>query len=73
MTGRVDSAVTTQGEGNTIGVVSGLLLVRVINYLPTLAPGPSIYVQASTGAVIIVAAVLTTLSSRRSGRMKTGT
>jgi ribose/xylose/arabinose/galactoside ABC-type transport system permease subunit len=94
MTGRLDSAVTTQGEGiifsafaaaviggvslgggkgNIIGVVSGVLLIGVINNLLTLAQVPSFYVQASTGAVIIVAAVLTTLASRRSSGMKTRT
>jgi ribose/xylose/arabinose/galactoside ABC-type transport system permease subunit len=94
MTGRLDSAVTTQGEGiifsafaaaviggvslgggkgNIIGVVSGVLLIGVINNLLTLAQVPSFYVQASTGAVIIVAAVLTTLASRRSNGMKTRT
>ncbi|NBZ89330.1 ABC transporter permease [Stagnihabitans tardus] len=94
MTGRLDSAVTTQGEGiifsafaaaviggvslgggkgNIIGVVSGVLLIGVINNLLTLAQVPSFYVQASTGAVIIVAAVLTTLASRRSSGVKTRT
>jgi simple sugar transport system permease protein len=94
MTGRLDSAVTTQGEGiifsafaaaviggvslgggkgNIVGVVSGVLLIGVINNLLTLAQVPSFYVQASTGAVIIVAAVLTTLASRRSSGMKTRT
>ncbi|WP_175481978.1 ABC transporter permease [Gemmobacter aquatilis] len=94
MTGRLDSAVTTQGEGiifsafaaaviggvslgggkgNIIGVISGVLLIGVINNLLTLAQVPSFYVQASTGAVIIVAAVLTTLASRRSSGMKTRT
>jgi simple sugar transport system permease protein len=80
MTGRLDSAVTTQGQGiifsafaaaviggvslgggkgTIIGVVSGVLLIGVINNLLTLAQVPSFYVQASTGAVIIIAAVLT--------------
>jgi simple sugar transport system permease protein len=45
----------------------------VINNLLTLAQVPSFYVQASTGAVIIVAAVLTTLASRRSSGMNTRT
>jgi simple sugar transport system permease protein len=61
------------GKGNIIGVVSGVLLIGVINNLLTLAQVPSFYVQASTGAVIIVAAVLTTLASRRSSGMKTRT
>ena len=77
MTGRLDSAVTTQGQGiifsafaaaviggvslgggrgNVLGVVSGVLLIGVINNLLTLAQVPSFYVQASTGAVIIIAA-----------------
>jgi simple sugar transport system permease protein len=94
MTGRLDSAVTTQGQGiifsafaaaviggvslgggrgTVIGVVSGVLLIGVINNLLTLADVPSFYVQASTGAVIIIAAVLTTLASRRSGGVKTRT
>jgi simple sugar transport system permease protein len=94
MTGRLDSAVTTQGQGiifsafaaaviggvslgggrgTIIGVVSGVLLIGVINNLLTLAQVPSFYVQASTGAVIIVAAVLTTVASRRSGGVKTRT
>ncbi|MGO4855588.1 ABC transporter permease [Phaeovulum sp. W22_SRMD_FR3] len=94
MTGRLDSAVTTQGEGiifsafaaaviggvslgggkgTIIGVVSGVLLIGVINNLLTLAQVPSFYVQASTGAVIIIAAVLTTLASHRSSGVKTRT
>ncbi|MGH8601311.1 MAG: ABC transporter permease [Gammaproteobacteria bacterium] len=94
MTGRLDSAVTTQGQGiifsafaaaviggvslgggrGTIaGVVSGVLLIGVINNLLTLAQVPSFYVQASTGAVIIVAAVLTTIASRRSSGVRTRT
>jgi simple sugar transport system permease protein len=94
MTGRLDSAVTTQGQGiifsafaaaviggvslgggrgTIIGVVSGVLLIGVINNLLTLAQVPSFYVQASTGAVIIIAAILTTLASRRSGGVKTRT
>jgi len=94
MTGRLDSAVTTQGQGiifsafaaaviggvslgggrgTIIGVVSGVLLIGVINNLLTLAQVPSFYVQASTGAVIIIAAVLTTVASRRSGGVKTRT
>jgi ribose/xylose/arabinose/galactoside ABC-type transport system permease subunit len=94
MTGRLDSAVTTQGQGiifsafaaaviggvslgggkgTIIGVVSGVLLIGVINNLLTLANVPSFYVQASTGAVIVIAAVLTTLASRRSGGVKTRT
>jgi simple sugar transport system permease protein len=94
MTGRLDSAVTTQGQGiifsafaaaviggvslgggrgTIIGVVSGVLLIGVINNLLTLAQVPSFYVQASTGAVIIIAAVLTTVASRRSSGVKTRT
>ncbi|WP_341487547.1 ABC transporter permease [Pararhizobium sp. A13] len=94
MTGRLDSAVTTQGQGiifsafaaaviggvslgggrgTIIGVVSGVLLIGVINNLLTLAQVPSFYVQASTGAVIIVAAILTTVASRRSSGVRTRT
>lgn len=94
MTGRLDSAVTTQGQGiifsafaaaviggvslgggkgTIIGVVSGVLLIGVINNLLTLAQVPSFYVQASTGAVIIIAAVLTTVASRRSSGVRTRT
>lgn len=94
MTGRLDSAVTTQGQGiifsafaaaviggvslgggkgTIIGVVSGVLLIGVINNLLTLAQVPSFYVQASTGAVIIIAAVLTTVASNRSSGVKTRT
>ena len=94
LTGRLDSAVTTQGQGiifsafaaaviggvslgggrgTIIGVVSGVLLIGVINNLLTLAQVPSFYVQASTGAVIIIAAVLTTIASRRSGSIRTRT
>lgn len=94
MTGRLDSAVTTQGQGiifsafaaaviggvslgggrgTMVGLVSGVLLIGVINNLLTLAQVPSFYVQASTGAVIIVAAVLTTIASRRSSGVKTRT
>lgn len=93
-TGRLDSAVTTQGQGiifsafaaaviggvslgggrgTIIGVVSGVLLIGVINNLLTLAQVPSFYVQASTGAVIIIAAVLTTVASRRSSGVRTRT
>lgn len=94
MTGRLDSTVTTQGQGiifsafaaaviggvslgggrgTIIGVVSGVLLIGVINNLLTLAQVPSFYVQASTGAVIIVAAILTTVASRRSSGVRTRT
>ncbi|MDE3026826.1 MAG: ABC transporter permease [Paracoccaceae bacterium] len=94
MTGRLDSAVTTQGQGiifsafaaaviggvslgggrgTIFGVVSGVLLIGVINNLLTLAQVPSFYVQASTGAVIIVAAILTTIASRRSSGVRTRT
>jgi len=94
MTGRLDSAVTTQGQGiifsafaaaviggvslgggrgTMVGVVSGVLLIGVINNLLTLAQVPSFYVQASTGAVIIIAAILTTLASRRSSGVRTRT
>ncbi len=94
MTGRLDSAVTTQGQGiifsafaaaviggvslgggrgTIVGVVSGVLLIGVINNLLTLAQVPSFYVQASTGAVIIIAAVLTTVASNRSSGVKTRT
>lgn len=94
LSGRLDSAVTTQGQdiifsafaaaviggvslgggrGTIVGVVSGVFLIGVINNLLTLAHVPSFYVQASTGAVIIVAAVLTTLASRRSSAVRTRT
>jgi len=94
MTGRLDSAVTTQGQGiifsafaaaviggvslgggkgTIIGVVGGVLLIGVINNLLTLAQVPSFYVQASTGAVIVVAAILTTVASNRSSGVKTRT
>ncbi|WP_313195232.1 ABC transporter permease [Shinella zoogloeoides] len=94
MTGRLDSAVTTQGQGiifsafaaaviggvslgggrgTIIGVISGVLLIGVINNLLTLAQVPSFYVQASTGAVIVVAAILTTVASRRSSSVRTRT
>ena len=94
MTGRLDSAVTTQGQGiifsafaaaviggvslgggkgTIIGVIGGVLLIGVINNLLTLAQVPSFYVQASTGAVIVVAAILTTVASNRSSGVKTRT
>jgi ribose/xylose/arabinose/galactoside ABC-type transport system permease subunit len=95
LSGRLDSAVTTQGQGlifsafaaaviggvslgggkgTIIGVISGALLIGVINNLLTLANVPSFYVQAMTGAVIIIAAVLSTLASKRSsGNVKTRT
>jgi ribose/xylose/arabinose/galactoside ABC-type transport system permease subunit len=94
MTGRLDSAVTTQGQGiifsafaaaviggvslgggkgTIVGVIGGVLLIGVINNLLTLAQVPSFYVQASTGAVIVVAAILTTVASNRSSGVKTRT
>lgn len=94
LTGRLDSVVTTQGDGlifdcfaaaviggvslgggkgTIIGAMSGVLLIGVINNLLTLAQVPSFYVQASTGAVIIVAAVLAALASRNSSGIKTRT
>jgi hypothetical protein len=48
----------------------GCLLIGVINNLLTLAQVPSFYVQASTGPVIIIAAVLTTVASRRSSGVR---
>lgn len=94
LTGRLDSVVTTQGQGlifdafaaaviggvslgggkgTIVGAMSGVLLIGVINNLLTLAQVPSFYVQASTGAVIIVAAVLAALASRNSSGIKTRT
>jgi ribose/xylose/arabinose/galactoside ABC-type transport system permease subunit len=94
LTGRLDSVVTTQGnglifdcfaaaviggvslgggKGTIIGAMSGVLLIGVINNLLTLAQVPSFYVQSSTGAVIIVAAVLAAVASRNSTGMKTRT
>jgi simple sugar transport system permease protein len=94
MTGRLESAVTTQGQGiissafaaaviggvslgsgrgTMVGLVSGVLLIGVINNLLALAQVPSFYVQVSTGAVIIIAAVLTTIASRRPTGVKTRT
>jgi simple sugar transport system permease protein len=94
LTGRLDSTVTTQGQGlifdcfaaaviggvslgggrgTIIGALSGALLIGVINNLLTLAQVPSFYVQASTGAVIIIAAILSTVASRRSNAVKTRT
>jgi simple sugar transport system permease protein len=72
MTGRLDSAVITQGQGAILGVVIGMLLIGVINSRLTLAEAPSFYVQASTSAVII-AEILIILASRRSSGMKTRT
>jgi len=94
LTGRLDSVVTTQGnglifdcfaaaviggvslgggKGTIIGAMSGVLLIGVINNLLTLAQVPSFYVQSSTGAVIIIAAVLAAVASRNSTGMKTRT
>jgi simple sugar transport system permease protein len=94
LTGRLDSVVTTQGDGlifncfaaaviggislgggkgTIVGMMSGVILIGVINNLLTLAQVPSFWVQASTGAIIIVAAVLAALASRRSSGVKTRT
>lgn len=94
LTGRLDSVVTTQGDGlifncfaaaviggislgggkgTVVGAVSGVILIGVINNLLTLARVPSFWVQASTGAIIIVAAILAAVASRRSGGVKTRT
>jgi simple sugar transport system permease protein len=73
MTGRLDSAIITQGQGAILAVVSGMLLIGVINSRLTLAEVPSFYVQASTSAVIIIAEILIILASRRSSGMKTRT
>lgn len=94
LTGRLDSVVTTQGQGlifqafaaaviggvslgggkgTMIGAMSGVLLIGMINNLLTLAQVPSFYVQASTGAVIIIAAVLAAVASSRSTGIKTRT
>lgn len=93
-TGRLDSVVTTQGQGlifdcfaaaviggvslgggkgTIIGAMSGVLLIGVINNLLTLAQVPSFWVEASTGAVIIVAAILAAVASKRSTAIKTRT
>ena len=92
MTGRLDLAVITQGQGiifsvfaaaviggvslgggrgAVVGLVSFVLLNGVIYTLATLAQVPSFYVQAAIGAVIVVAAVLTTIASRRSSGFRT--
>jgi ribose/xylose/arabinose/galactoside ABC-type transport system permease subunit len=94
LTGRLDSVVTTQGDGlifncfaaaviggislgggkgTVVGAMSGVILIGVINNLLTLAQVPSFWVQASTGAIIIVAAILAAVASRRSGGVKTRT
>lgn len=94
LTGRLDSVVTTQGDGlifncfaaaviggvslgggrgTVIGAISGVILIGVINNLLTLAQVPSFWVQASTGAIIIVAAVLAAVASNRSTTIKTRT
>lgn len=61
------------GRGTVVGLVSGVLLIGVINNHLTLAQMPSFYVQASTGAVIIIAAVLTTIASSWSSGVRTRT
>lgn len=92
--GRLDSVVTTQGEGiifdafaaaviggislgggkgTVIGAISGVILIGVINNLLTLAQVPSFWVQASTGAIIVVAAILAALAARRTGAVRTRT
>ncbi len=95
MTGRLDHAVTTQGQniifsafaaaviggvslgggqGTITGVLSGVLLIGVINNLLTLsADVSSFYVQATTGAIIILSAILSTLANKRSSLAKTRT
>lgn len=94
LTGRLDSVVTTQGDGlifncfaaaviggvslgggkgTMVGAMSGVILIGVINNLLTLAQVPSFWVQASTGAIIIVAAVLAAVASNRSTTIKTRT
>ena len=94
LTGRLDSVVTTQGDGlifncfaaaviggislgggkgTIVGAMSGVILIGVINNLLTLAQVPSFWVQASTGAIIIVAAVLAAVASSRSSAVKTRT
>lgn len=94
LTGRLDSVVTTQGDGlifncfaaaviggislgggkgTVVGAMSGVILIGVINNLLTLAQVPSFWVQASTGAIIIVAAVLAAIASKRSGGVSTRT
>jgi len=94
LTGRLDSVVTTQGDGlifncfaaaviggvslgggkgTMVGAMSGVILIGVINNLLTLAQVPSFWVQASTGAIIIVAAVLAAVASNRSSAVKTRT
>ena len=94
LTGRLDSVVTTQGDGlifdcfaaaviggvslgggkgTMVGAMSGVILIGVINNLLTLAQVPSFWVQASTGAIIIVAAVLAAVASQQSTTIKTRT
>jgi ribose/xylose/arabinose/galactoside ABC-type transport system permease subunit len=93
-TGRLDSVVTTQGEGlifdafaaaviggislgggkgTVIGAISGVILIGVINNLLTLAQVPSFWVQASTGGIIVVAAILAAVAARRTGAVRTRT
>ena len=55
------------------GVLSGVLLIGVINNLLTLADVSSFYVQATTGAIIIFPAILSTLANKRSSLAKTRT
>jgi simple sugar transport system permease protein len=61
------------GRGTVVGAMSGIILIGVINNLLTLAQVPSFWVQASTGAIIIVAAILAAVASRRSTTIRTRT
>ncbi|MFZ9095369.1 MAG: hypothetical protein ACO22O_11555, partial [bacterium] len=61
------------GRGTITGVLSGVLLIGVINNLLTLADVSSFYVQATTGAIIILSAILSTLANKRSSLAKTRT
>lgn len=61
------------GKGTVIGAMSGVILIGVISNLLTLAQVPSFWVQASTGGIIIVAAILAALAARRTGAVRTRT
>lgn len=61
------------GKGTVIGAISGVILIGVISNLLTLAQVPSFWVQASTGGIIIVAAILAALAAGRTGAVRTRT
>ena len=61
------------GRGRAIGALTGVLLLGTISNILTLSQIPSFWIDASFGAIILVALLLTTFTANGKGREIKGT